>query len=1107
MSSVGNHEVDGGSVIIDCTTCHNPHVSEQSTDPHTDITADNASLVRSTIAAGRVPGVLNPVIFQDPSHLAFGEDNPPWNAVCQACHTQTNHHTNDDSADHDHEIAGDCTGCHRHGDGFGLAGAACDFCHGYPPTQDSPGASDGLVYLPEPTGSPSAGAHSAHAITEVYACETCHNGGMPESPVFGNDLIQIGFNVFGSDGTGTSYDGQVLAPPYDYEGTNNTTVTATGSMTCENLYCHGTLADGTNWGDGNNTSPAWDGTLACGDCHLATNDNPPLLGSHEVHAGSAGLNLPCETCHGGYPDGHVNNQADIAFSSDPLLAGVSYNGTADMFDEYGQCSNIYCHSNVQDDTGRGGPTAYATPTWGDSLACNDCHSDPPGTGSHTVHANSGNYHFSSFWGIIDCAACHANSSHADGSIDVDAGQGYTHGGDPGNGYGTCANACHTGAVWGGNRLYCYDCHGRNNRCYECHPGMPSNARHDDDPNFPLPVQTPTTLVPEDDIESATPAEVTLEWNPVPPASGGETQYYAVVSGSPDFSSQFPSYLFNWSTNTQWTVTLDTSHTWYWMVKARDLVRPGLESGYSAVDSFHVSIPGTPLAPMLMPEPDITPPSDTPPLPSIELQWNPVSFSDPVEYYVEVDTYSHFPHPDFTSGWITDTSWSFVPPYFAPYWWRVKTRNALDPSKESVWSFVDTFRVWSPSGSCPFLYVWDGEQFTFQTDMYGPGKLGTLSSRGYLKPNPHDYYILETNPVEKDGQYQMRLVEERFETDYMDELKLYVIDIPMHRRIYAEKPGFGGTLENLQDVLHTTAQAIHKPREITHVNTGEDVSYQVASSDGNFLVLNEDNNIDFTYQTLELDLGDLSQALQIKLIIDGMTVFPSTPEGVDRASQFGPRTKLEVLDGNGEWVSVLKTTAELPKLPEFKRVFALDISDIFLTDVYKVRLTFLFKTYVDAIHFDTTQDQMVTLTAVPLLSAELRSYGLSDSEVVFEDIYNYLYRLLDPNHYHDYFPGNYTRYGDVTTLLSETEDFFVIYGQGDELDLRFDPAAPQPAGTYRAFLLYTNGYYKDAKVAVPHTVEPLPFKDMSNFPYDPAVENYPDDPEHNQYRSAYNTRVE
>jgi hypothetical protein len=82
-------------------------------------------------------------------------------------------------------------------------------------------------------------------------------------------------------------------------------------------------------------------------------------------------------------------------------------------------------------------------------------------------------------------------------------------------------------------------------------------------------------------------------------------------------------------------------------------------------------------------------------------------------------------------------------------------------------------------------------------------------------------------------------------------------------------------------------------------------------------------------------------------------------------------------------------------------------------------------------------------------------------------------MVDPNHFHDYLPGNYTRYGDVTTLLAETEDHFVIYGQGNELDLRFDPAAPQPARTFRAFLLYANGYYKDAKIAIPHTVKPMP----------------------------------
>jgi hypothetical protein len=421
--------------------------------------------------------------------------------------------------------------------------------------------------------------------------------------------------------------------------------------------------------------------------------------------------------------------------------------------------------------------------------------------------------------------------------------------------------------------------------------------------------------------------------------------------------------------------------------------------------------------------------------------------------------------------------------------------------------VDEFRPWSPSGSCPFLYVWDGDKFVFQTDLYGPGNLGAKGSFGYFTPNPHDYYVLETQPVEKDGYYPMRLAEERFETDYLDELKLYFIDVPMNRSLYGEKPGFGGTLDNLEDVLHTTSQVLRNPVSVTWVNSGEYVSAKVSSSDGEYLVLNNDRNLNFTYQTLELDLGDLAAALQIKLVIDGVTAFPDTPEGTERSTLFGPRTKLEVLNESGQWVKVDKAIAILPKPPELKRPFVLDITNIFQTDTYKVRLTFLFKTYIDSLKFDITQDQEISLTEVMLLSADLRSYGLSDEVQIFDDIFNYLYRADAPNHIHEYFPGSYTRFGDVLPLLSQTDDMFVIYGKGDELDLKFEvPDDPAP-GQKRIFMMYTNGYYKDAKVDVPHMVEPLPFAEMSGFPYDLTEESYPDDPEHSQYLQDYNTRIE
>jgi hypothetical protein len=60
---------------------------------------------------------------------------------------------------------------------------------------------------------------------------------------------------------------------------------------------------------------------------------------------------------------------------------------------------------------------------------------------------------------------------------------------------------------------------------------------------------------------------------------------------------------------------------------------------------------------------------------------------------------------------------------------------------------------------------------------------------------------------------------------------------------------------------------------------------------------------------------------------------------------------------------------------------------------------------------------------------------------------------------------------------------------------------------RSFVLVSHAYCKDMDIytATPETLEPLPFRGMSRYPYPPA-EHYPDDEQHRRYRQAYNTRV-
>src|SRR5207237_10743108 len=102
----------------------------------------------------------------------------------------------------------------------------------------------------------------------------------------------------------------------------------------------------------------------------------------------------------------------------------------------------------------------------------------------------------------------------------------------------------------------------------------------------------------------------------------------------------------------------------------------------------------------------------------------------------------------------------------------------------------------------------------------------------------------------------------------------------------------------------------------------------------------------------------------------------------------------------------------------------------------------------------------------------------------------------------------SRLGDVTELLRERDDCFVIFGPGDEVTVRFDarhlPALP--SGWTRSFVLRTWGYCKDCGpfTATGATIEPLPFRAMSTYPYGPD-EQYPRYGAHVDYRKRLNTR--
>jgi hypothetical protein len=89
-----------------------------------------------------------------------------------------------------------------------------------------------------------------------------------------------------------------------------------------------------------------------------------------------------------------------------------------------------------------------------------------------------------------------------------------------------------------------------------------------------------------------------------------------------------------------------------------------------------------------------------------------------------------------------------------------------------------------------------------------------------------------------------------------------------------------------------------------------------------------------------------------------------------------------------------------------------------------------------------------------------------------------------------------------------DDQYAILGPGDAAMVEFDSAAlpSLPEGWQRSFFFFAHGYEKDMDdhTALPLTVDPLPFRSMSAYPY-PETEAYPSGPDHLRYRLLYNTR--
>jgi len=210
-----------------------------------------------------------------------------------------------------------------------------------------------------------------------------------------------------------------------------------------------------------------------------------------------------------------------------------------------------------------------------------------------------------------------------------------------------------------------------------------------------------TLIAEPDFScSSSSCASELSWNAsTNNNAGGTTEYQVQVSTSSSFSTI--QYSSGWIATTSYTPSVITGDTYYWRVQAREATQTSLVSAWSATDSFVVSsdttppVASAPSVPTLIAESDFSCSYSC----SASLNWNASTNNNTgaaTEYRVQVSRSSSFSTIQYSSNWISTTSYTPSVSSGYTYYWRVQARDKTQTSLISAWSTVDSFRVSSYS---------------------------------------------------------------------------------------------------------------------------------------------------------------------------------------------------------------------------------------------------------------------------------------------------------------------------------------------------------------------------------------------------------------------------
>ena len=438
------------------------------------------------------------------------------------------------------------------------------------------------------------------------------------------------------------------------------------------------------------------------------------------------------------------------------------------------------------------------------------------------------------------------------------------------------------------------------------------------------------------------------------------------------------------------------------------------------------------------------------------------------------------------------------------------QDEIEPTTASLASVKELDRRGS---SCPVLFAWDGEKYQFISDVIGAAVVGHwVSPVAKNTPDPDEWIKVDGSQLRaRNGYLSLRFGEPMEEVNYIDQVRLVAVDHPEGAEVY---PNERFLSERPFAREKTIVSAAAHPPAGAWDDRVQDVRELLRERDHRYV--RNFTNLTFAgyanFHTLTLDLGQWSPQNPLRLLMHGYIEYFSA-SSMYSAWQAGlapvpPYVEAQMADGN--WKRVIEDMGFPAGLP---RTIVVDLTGKLPAGTRRIRLVTNLQIYWDQVLVDNGPDatKESRTTEVPLATARLafRGYPQQVEGVTPGDLTYHYDRISQTGPFLRQ-RGAYTRYGDVTPLLKNVDDHFVIFGTGEEVDAEFSASSlpALPAHWKRDYFFYANGYVKDMDFyeAQPFTVAQMPFHAMSAYPY-PAKEQYPDADPAVKYRLDWNDRFE